>query len=213
MLRLVLLISGLTLAFPAASLNCVDKAVDSNNTTEIKQFNSREGKLLFFPGKGFDGVSINLVVHRTTTNRVHLKELCVNDSRWYKLEVKVYWSWKWYQECTFKVDHCSGKCGQVRDWSENDFQSFSVNTHGGSVWSMKNVENQAQCSNPDFSRRTNSTAASNTRKTNTRRTQDNLHGNSEVPIPWLVATGVSVFIVAAVVVVVLTVRKANRLRK
>ncbi|XP_050738598.1 uncharacterized protein LOC127009520 isoform X2 [Eriocheir sinensis] len=208
MLRLVLLTTAFTLIAAAASLDCVDKEVPFNSSEEIKKFTVKEGQLLFYPYQGFDGVTINFVVHDQISHTISSENLCINGSRWYRLKVTVTWGAGWNQYCKFQVDTCSGSCGTVKDLSYNNFKSFSVIARGASFWSVNNTHQQNQCNSPVPTSLIPSDAPDGS-------TPPALYSqeSGEVLMPWLVGVGSVIVVVAAVVVAVLyCARKTTRLR-
>lgn len=204
MFRLVLLTTGFTLTATAALLNCLDKTVPFNKTEEVKKFTSRQGQVLFYPSEGYDGVTISMVVEDETTKKSISKEnLCVNDSRWYRLEVTVEWTSSYYQTCTIQVDACRRKCGEVRDWSYDEFKSFSITARGASFWSLNNTHELSQCNSP-FN---NTLIRTDVLKKQTLPKYSNRKNGV------LAGVGSIVFIVAAVAAVVCILRQPKRLRE
>lgn len=208
MLRLVLRATAFTLVAVAASLDCVDKRVPSNSSEEIKKFTVNEGQLLFYPDRGFDGVTIDFVVHTPISNSISSEKLCINGSHWYMLKVTVTWAGDWRQYCKFQVDTCSGTCGTVRDWVSNSFKSFSVIARGASFWSTKNTDQQNLCNTPVSDSLIPSDPPEGPTMSTVYSQED-----GEVVMPWLVGVGSVVGGVALVLAVLYCVLKSTTLRK
>lgn len=214
MLRLVLTVTvlthGLALAASPPPQNCTDVEVTGDKLTRVKKFTSQEGKLLFFPGQDFEGVTIKFTVAgiRTGGKKITREDLCVNSSQWYSLHVTVHHESEYFH-CTLKTNYCSTDCDELPGGRYVRFNRITVSATGLSVWSL-NINEKTQCATPALIRPWStdiSEPASKTSNTSGGSIASTLSGSATLPI--VIIGVVSGAVVLAAVVIVTSIARSS----